>query len=100
MTFLGFTTSCKQKFNALSQHPFVVGTFGLGELVCGGLCVIRSKLWRGSKHLIYAIRCCGDGTNCEGMVGVDMLIVVAREKFGAEMRKTLTAVYRQSDSWS
>ena len=70
------TNCCRRNVSALRQYPFVVGKFGHGASVSGGLCVMRSKRWGGWQHLSYVIRWCCDGRNCEGVVGVEMLLFV------------------------
>ena len=41
----------------------------------------------GSNHFSYAIRCGGDGTKCEGVVGVEMLVAMIRVKYLEDMSK-------------
>ena len=86
--------------NDLRQYPFVGEKLGFGNYVSGGLCVIRANHEGSLKHLSYVIHCCGNGTECKGVVGVEMLVVTVCAMLCAEMEKTVTAVYRHSDSWN
>ena len=91
-------TECWRR-NGLRQYPFIVKLFGFELLVRGGLCVMRAKQSGVSKHFPYAMHRCCDGTECEGVVGVEVLAVVVRVTYCVKMGKTVIEVYRHRDSW-
>ena len=67
--------------NALRQYWFVVGKFGFGNMVFGGLCVMRSNGWGGLNPFSWAIHCGSDGPLWEGLVCVEVLVARVRVRF-------------------
>ena len=71
--------------NALRQYWFVVGKFGFGNMVFGGLCVMRSNGWGGSEPFSWAIHCGNGGLAWEGLVCVEVFIVTVCVMFRTPM---------------